>query len=42
VLELDADGRIAAWTNFLETDLFPAFGLPTRIDAATSAGLSED
>jgi RNA polymerase sigma-70 factor, ECF subfamily len=32
VLELDADGRIARWSNFLYPELFPAFGLPTHLD----------
>jgi RNA polymerase sigma-70 factor (ECF subfamily) len=32
VLELE-DGGIAAIHNFLDTSIFPAFGLPTRLDA---------
>ncbi len=31
ILEIN-DGRIASWTNFLDTDLFPAFGVPTHLD----------
>ena len=31
VLELDADGRIARWSNFLYPELFGAFGLPTHL-----------
>jgi RNA polymerase sigma-70 factor (ECF subfamily) len=31
ILEI-RDGRIAAWTNFLDADLFEAFGVPRRLD----------
>ena len=31
ILEINGD-RIASWTNFLDPDLFPAFGVPTHLD----------
>lgn len=31
ILEI-SDGGIAAWTNFLDADLFPAFGVPRHLD----------
>jgi RNA polymerase sigma-70 factor, ECF subfamily len=31
ILEIH-DGRIASWTNFLDPELFPAFGVPRRLD----------
>ena len=31
ILEIH-DGHIASWTNFLDPDLFPAFGVPRRLD----------
>ena len=32
VIEI-SDGRISGWTNFLYPELFPAFGLPLRLEA---------
>ena len=32
VIEI-SDGRISGWTNFLYRELFPAFGLPLRLEA---------
>jgi RNA polymerase sigma-70 factor (ECF subfamily) len=31
ILEIN-DGRIASWTNFLDADLFPVFGVPRHLD----------
>ena len=36
VLEFAADGRIAGITNFLDPELFPAFGLPAQLTASSS------
>lgn len=31
ILEIH-DGRVASWTNFLDADLFPVFGVPRHLD----------
>jgi RNA polymerase sigma-70 factor, ECF subfamily len=40
ILEI-SDGRVAAWTNFLDPELFPAFGVPRHLDDDGGASSGE-